>query len=123
MKTKTTHDRLIGRLPEADRLALLDAIASSTHGTLIAVEHSYERQLETAKTTVGRITAVAYSPSGGCSTVLVLKPADQKLRNIAISAAHVLRIRMATPWPAMGPEAHKLGEVIAGPPLKNAADR
>lgn len=112
-------DKLIGRLPDDVRRRMLDTIAASSRDHLVAVEHAYDRKLEGASTLIGTIVAVAFVPSGSCSTALVVEPADPKRRTVAISAAHVLRIRAAHPWGKAARDGfrYRLGEVLAGPPL------
>lgn len=109
------HEKLIGRLPDDTRRRILDRLA--VRPSLVAVEHSYFRRFESATTTVGTILSVAYSLSGGTSTVLVVRPLDDRLRDVAIPAAHVLRIRAASPWGSTKPGRVRLGEVLAGPPI------
>lgn len=110
-------DRLIGRLPQDRRLKILDALAASSRGQLVYVEHSYWRKLDdTTKTVVGTILAVALHQGSG-DVALVVKPADETLRELAIPAPHVLRVRAAYPYGKAKPNAHRLGEVLAGPPL------
>lgn len=118
--TTPNHDRLVGRLPVDERRAMLDAIAHRSPNVL--VEHSYLRKLEGAELTAGKVLAVAYNPGGGSTDVLVVQPFDPRYRAVAIPAAHVLRVSMATPTtlPAQGgePQRHgyRRGEVLAGPP-------
>lgn len=111
-------DRLIGRLPTERRAAILDAlVASSRPGRLVAIEHAYTRKLDEAKVLIGELVALAFSSSSGTSHMLIVDPVDPELRVVALSAAHVLRIRAAHPYGSTRPGAHRLGEVLAGPPL------
>lgn len=116
------HDRLICRLPEERRRNMLETIAATSRDNTVLVEHSYDRQLEGATLTVGRIIGVAYNVGGGSSDLLVVQPARTDRRMVAIPAARILRISGATPihTPAMGdqPVRHgfRRGQVIAGPP-------
>lgn len=117
-------DRLIGRLPVDRRRIVLDAIAHATkHGSTVAVEHTQDRKLAEATTTIGRIIGVAYAPGGGADLVLVLDPVRPDRRMLALPAAHVCRVRWAhepTGTRPGDPSAYDLGAVIAGPPLESA---
>lgn len=118
-------DKLIARLPEAERLKILDAIARATqHGSTVNVEYSHQRKLDEATSVVGRVLGVAYAPGGGSSIELVVQPVAPSKRLLAIPAAHVLRVRWAhDPSGMVGtdPTAYLLGEVLAGPPAREEA--
>lgn len=119
----TLTDRLIGRLPDEERIKVLDQLAAELApvGSTVLVEHAYTRKLADAKSVVATIVGVAYAPTGGSSTVLVVKPVDPRKRLIAIPAAHVCRVRWASVYGPEAPEEWRgkaiLGAVIAGPPV------
>ena len=116
--------RLIGRLPADRRLVILDAIAHAAagEGKLVRVEHAYNRKLdENNTTTLGRVIGIAYNAGAGDVT-LVVDPVAADRRMVAIPAAHVLRVRWAYPYGALKPGAYRIGEVLAGPPVRRSTE-
>lgn len=123
MSARGSHDRVIARLPDKDRRAILDACCSRT-GRAVLVEVSSSRKLSEATRIVGFLKGTAFAPSAACADVLIVEPLAEGYRTHTLSAAHVLRIShltLADEGPA--PEldafgvAYRRGEVLAGPPV------
>lgn len=98
------HDRLICRLDPATRVVVLDALVR--HSPVVVVEHAYTRKLADAYFTPGTLLGVASSPSGTTDYVLLIRPHafdhEPERRIVALSVAHLLRIRAATLYKQIG---------------------
>lgn len=122
MSAAPITERLIARLPQGERITVLDEAVRRCEGRVVDVEWSGFRKLDEARHLVGTLVAHAYAPGGSTSTMLIVQPADPTKRAVALSAAHVLRISNTIRWaPDAEPgsalhNTYRVRGVVAGPP-------